>query len=77
MYISRWVTPRGDVAKEKIECQPIRTREIGGARLSEKLYVRFNGQNREIELIIRIAWWKRKDKMFRSRSLIAAPCEAI
>ena len=68
MYISRRVTARGDVTKEKIECQPIRTREIGGVRLSEKLYVRFNGQNREMELIIKIAWRKRKDKMFRSRS---------
>ena len=29
-----------DVSKEKIKCRPIRTREIGGARLSEELYAR-------------------------------------
>ena len=28
----------GDVSEQKIECRPIRTREIGGARLSEELY---------------------------------------
>ena len=29
----------GDVSERKIKCQPIKTREIGGARLSEELYV--------------------------------------
>ena len=28
----------GDVSKQKIKCRPIRTREIGGATLSEELY---------------------------------------
>ena len=32
----------GDVSEQKIKCRPIRTREIGGARLSEELYVTFN-----------------------------------
>ena len=30
----------GDVKEQKIMCRPIRTQEIGGARLSEELYVR-------------------------------------
>ena len=28
-----------DVSEKKIKCRPIRTREIGGVRLSEELYV--------------------------------------
>ena len=29
----------GDVTEQKFKCRPIRTREIGGIRLSEELYV--------------------------------------
>ena len=29
----------GDVSEQKFKCRPIRTREIGGVRLSEALYV--------------------------------------
>ena len=29
----------GEVSQQKIKCQPIRTREIGGASLSDVLYV--------------------------------------
>ena len=28
----------GEVSEQKFKCQPIRTREIGGVRLSEELY---------------------------------------
>ena len=28
----------GDASEEKIKCRPIRTREIGGVRLSDELY---------------------------------------
>ena len=28
----------GDVSEQKIKCRPIRTREIGGARLLDELY---------------------------------------
>ena len=30
----------GDVSEQKIKCRPIRTRTIGGARLSVELYVK-------------------------------------
>ena len=30
----------GDVCKQNVKCQPLRTREIGGVRLSEALYVK-------------------------------------
>ena len=30
----------GDVSEHKIKCRPIRTQEIGGAGLSEELYVK-------------------------------------
>ena len=30
----------GNVSQQKIKCRPIRTREIGGASLSDVLYVR-------------------------------------
>ena len=30
----------GDVSQQKIKCQPIRTREIGGVSLSDVLYVK-------------------------------------
>ena len=29
----------GDVSKQKFQCRPIRSREIGGVRLSEALHV--------------------------------------
>ena len=35
----------GDVSQQKIKCRPIRTREIGGATLSDILYVCRKNQN--------------------------------
>ena len=32
----------GDIIQQKIKCQPIRTREIGGVTLSDVLYVKLD-----------------------------------
>ena len=40
----------GDVSQQKIECRPIRTREIGGATLSDVLYDHFVKQQDNLDI---------------------------